>query len=243
MSLQILILAAVVITVIIILIRIHPLLIIFSTKIIYGKYDPRYLNVYKNFSGKSPYGYCIKDDFINHIAGFYCKSKTTESYETNTEIVFGKFPFTSKYSQLLKIKGKPFCINLERNNFFDLKIFGFRDELIGSDIRSYFHFIDGRFFMGEHSLKAPVKEKLVEFSNILQRKYLGGQKTNSEKFIIKGSNNVSILFEYTGFTLSIKYFYQGEEEVNKKLSEFWDNSVFVNTTPESNFEDELMEKL
>ena len=243
MSLQILIFSAVVISAIIILIRIHPLLIIFATKLIFGKYNPRYLMVYKKFSGKSPYGYCIRDDFINHIAGFYGKSKASEIYETKAEITFGQFPFTSKYSQLFKIKGRPFCATLQRNNFFDLKIFGFRDELVGFDIRSYFHFIDGGFFMGEHSLKAPSKDKIEEFSNILQKKYLGGQKTKSEKFIIKGSNNVWILFEHTGFTLSIKYLDQGREEVNTKLCEFWDNSVFVIPEPGSSFEDELMGKL
>jgi len=243
MSLQILVLAAVVISAVVILIRIHPLLIIFITRLIFGKYNPKYVKTYKNFSGKSPYGYCIKDDFINHIAGFYGKSKATEIHESNAEIIFGSFPFTNKYTRLFDSKGKAYCTNLERNNFFDLKIFGYRDDLVGSDIRSYFFFLDKRFFMGEHLLKMPAKDKIEEFSMILQKKYLGKQLTKSEKFIIKGKNNVLVLFENTGFNLSIKYLHQGDEEINKKLREFWDGSVFEQTLPEISFESELMDKL
>jgi hypothetical protein len=114
---------------------------------------------------------------------------------------------------------------------------------VGFNIKTYFHFVDKRFFMGEYSLKTPPKDKMEELSAALQKKYLGKAKTSSENYIIKGANNVLVLFENTGFNLSIKYLYQANGEINLKLSEFWDNHVYVKPEPENNVEAELMEKL
>ncbi len=243
MSLKTLALVAALVVFIFLLILVYRLLIVFFIKITYGKYNPYYVKISKKFTGKSPYRHCNKDDFINHIAGFYRKANGTETFETNTEIGFGSFPFTNKYSQLFKLKGKPICVNLMRDNFFDIKTFGFRDELFNSDIRSYYHFIDRVFFMGEYLLKTPTKANIEEVSHILQKKYLGKQQTNNEKYIIKGSNDVSILFENTGFNLSIKYLYQGGEDINTKLDAFWEKSVNVYIEPLPDLQTELMEKL
>ncbi len=243
MSLKLLILAAVLVVFIFVFIRTHRLLIVFFIKMTHGKYSANYVEVYKKLLGKNPYRYCSKDDFINHIAGFFGKVNDTETLETNIEIDFGSFPFTNKYSQLLKLKGKPFCINLVRNGFFDVKTFGFRDELFNSDIRSYYYFIDRVFFMGEYLIKAPTKENIEEVSHILQKKYLGGRQTKSEKYFIKGPNDVSILFENTGFNLSIKYLYQGSKDINTKLDEFWGKSMNVYIEPPPSLEAELIDKL
>ena len=209
----------------------------------YGKYHPYYVEFQKKIMGVSPYRKCSKDDFINHIAGYYRKANGVETFETNTEIYFGAFPFTSKYSKLFKLKGKPFCVNLVRNSFFDVKTFGFRDELFNSDIRSCYYFIDRGFFMGEYLIKAPTKENIEEVSHILQKKYLGGRQTKSEKYFIKGPNDVSILFENTGFNLSIKYLYQGSKDINTKLDEFWGKSMNVYIEPPPSLEAELIDKL
>ena len=243
MSLTIIILAAVLIVFIVLLIFVHRFLIVFFIKMMYGKYNPYYINICKKFTGKSPYRYCSKDDFINQIAGFYRKASSVESYETDVEIDFGSFQYSSKYSQLFKLKGKPFCVNLMRDNFFDINIFGFRDELFDVDVRSYFHFIDKGFFMGEYLFKAPTKKNIEEVSNILQKKYLGGRQTKSEKYFIKGSNHVSILFENTGFNLSIKYLNRGSKDINSKLDEFWEKSVNVYIEPLPDLKTELMDKL
>jgi hypothetical protein len=243
MKLELWIPAVALVVVIILIIKFHPAIIIFLSRIFNGKYNPKYIQTHKNFTGKSPYGYCIKDDFINHVASFYDKSKPAKVFESKASIEFGSLPFESKYRHLLKQKGKPFCVNLLRNVFFDLKIFGYRDELIGFNIKAYFHFIDKRFFMGEYTLKTPPENKMEELSAVLQKKYLGELKTNSEKYIIKGANKVLVLFENTGFNLSIKYLHQGKGEVNVKLSEFWDNHVYVKPEPENNVEAELMDRL
>jgi hypothetical protein len=153
------------------IIRFHVSIILILVKVYYGKYNPRYVQIHKNFTGKSPYAYCIKDDFINHIFGYYGESKPTEIFKSNKEIEFGELPFASKYRQLLRLKGKPFCVNLNGNNFFDLKIFGYRDELIGTQIRANFIFVDKRFVMGEYSLKTPDKAGIEELSSVLQKKY------------------------------------------------------------------------
>jgi hypothetical protein len=244
MNLQIFLLAAVLVVVIFIIVRYHPQFIIFFSRIMYGRYHPNYVQTHKNFTGKSPYAYCIKDDFINHISGYFGKSKPTESFKSNLDIEFGSLPFACKYRKLITLKGKPFCANLLRNEFFDLKIFGYREELIGSKIRTNFYFIDKKFFMGEFSLKTPAQERIEELSTVLQKKYLGERKTNSENFIIEGANNVLVLFENTGFHLAIKYFDKDNEDIKPKLDEFWESSVYVAIPePATEIESDLMERL
>jgi len=225
------------------IIRFHVPIILFLVKLYYGKYNPRYVKVHKNFTGKSPYAYCIKDDFINHISGYYDKLNPIEIFKSNSEIEFGSLPFASKYRKLLRLKGKPFCVNLNGNNFFDLKVLGYRDELIGIRIRANFVFIDKRFVMGEYSLKTPDKAGIEELSSVLQKKYLGTQKTDGENFIIEGANKVSVLFENTGFNLSIKYLYQGNEDMNLMLDDFWKKSIYVVSDPVVDIESDLMDKL
>jgi hypothetical protein len=243
MSLKIILLGGVLVMFVYLVIRFHPQIIIFLSRLILGRYNAKYVQIHKNFTGKSPYAYCIKDEFINHITGFYSESKPKQIYKATTDIEFGSLAFDSKYRKLFKLKGRPFCVNLVSNAFFDLKIFGYREELIGSRIRAHFYFIDKRFVMGEYSLKTPSNEKILELATVLQKKYLGVIKTDGDSFIIEGTNGVKVLFENTSFNLSIKYLHQGKEEVDLKLSKFWNRSIYSKPEPVADNETELMERL
>lgn len=228
---------------IIILIWFYPVFHIFFAKIFFGKFSSRYIDVHKKYTGKSPYGYCIKDDFVNHIAAFH-KINNVPVFKSNKEIRFGKTPFGSSFKTVYLSNPRPFCVNAVRLEFFDLKIIGVRSEMFESEMKSYFFFVDNKFVMGEYTFKNPNDNKLREISTIVRKKYLEEKNEESLSFMIQGNNDALLRFENTGFNLSIKYLDKSDEEINFRIQQYWNTSVkkgFEETA--TDFETELFDKL
>jgi hypothetical protein len=239
----ILILAGVIILSVVLIIWFYPLIHIAFTKLLFGKFSAKYIDVHKKYTGKSPYGYCIKDDFVNHIASFY-KTNRIPVFESNKPILFGQIPFGTTFKEVFKANPKPFCINSFRLEFFDLKMLGIRSEMYETEMKSFFYFINNKFFMGEYTFKNPNDAKLNEVAMIICKNYLEGMKMDSLNFLIQGSNDVRLRFENTGFNLSVKYLDQSNQEQNDKLLHYWNVAVkkgFDEKT--SDFETELFDKL
>ena len=244
MSYKIIILAAVFIVLVIILIVFFPRIITFLSRLFFGKYSVRYYNIHKRMTRKSPYRHCFKGDFINHLAGFKNVSNSLERYDTSSEIKFENIDFLTKYPRIIRHKKKPHCVSLQKEEFFDLKAFGFRDTRFSSSIQTNYYFLNKRFFMGEYLLKNPSEENIKEIAKLLQQKYLGKPTGEIKDFIIRGKNAVTILFENTGFNLSVKYFYDGDDTIRAKLDSYWEKMTTVpleRTT--MRIEDEMKEKL
>jgi hypothetical protein len=222
MSYKIILLAAAFIVLIIILIVFFPRIVIFFSKLFFGKYSVRYVNIHKRLTRKSPYRHCIKGDFINQIAGFKTGNNSIVRYNTSAEIKFEDFDFLTKYPRVLRHKKKPQCISLQKDELFDLKIFGFRNTRFSSSIYTIYYFLNKRFFMGEYLLKGPSEESIKEIARLLQEKYLGKLTEENKNFIIRGKNHVTIFFENTGFNLSVKYFYDGDATISEKLNSYWE---------------------
>jgi hypothetical protein len=238
-----LILAGLLILSVVLLIWFYPLIHIVFTKVIFGKFSAKYIDIHKKYTGKSPYGYCIKDDFVNHIASFY-KINNIPVFESDKPVLFGQMPFGTTFKEVFKANPKPFCINSFRLEFFDLKMLGIRSEMFETEMKSYFYFINNILFMGEYTFKSPHDDKLNEVAMIIRKKYLYGSQMDSLNFIIQGSNDVRLRFENTGFNLSVKYLDQSNQEQNDKIAQYWNASVkkgFEENT--SDFETELFDKL
>ncbi len=237
------IIAIVALILLVIVIRMLPLIKIMFHRIFFGRYSARYIEAFKRFTNKSPYSYCIKDDFVNSIAGFYQKRDSLPVYHTQLEIGFAGVDFGSTFRQVLKMKGRPVCVNAQRLQDFDLKIFGYRDTLFSSPARIYFYFINGRFFMGEYSLKDADTGKTGEVAHILFKKYLNQTRAAVDDFLIIGPEDIRIRFGHTGFSLSMKYLWGSDEQVSDILGSFWANTVKHHIESPSSFEEELLNKL
>lgn len=240
----VLILTGIFILLIVLIIWFYPLIHIVFSKLLFGKFSARYIEVHKKYTGKSPYGYCIKDDFINHIASFYKSQSNISTYNSEKPILFGKVPFGTGFKEVFRSNPKPFCVNSFRLDFFDLKLLGVRSEMLETEIKSYFYFIDNKFFMGEYTFKSPDNKKLNEVASVIRKKYLEGTRDESLNFVIIGSNDAKLRFENTGFNLSIKYLDFSNQDINHKIEQYWNLSVkkgFEERT--SDFETELFDKL
>lgn len=229
---------------VVLLIWFYPVFHILFSKLIFGKFSARYIDVHKKYTGKSPYGYCIKDDFVNHIASFYKNLSTIPVYDTEVPVVFGKIPYGATFKEVFTINPKPFCVNSFRLEFFELKMLGYRSEMFETEMKSYFYFVNNRFFMGEYTFKNPNEAKLNEVATILRKKYLNGVKDDSLNFMIRAVNDAKLRFENTGFNLSVKYLDRSNQDVNDKIEHYW-NSAIKKGFEElaTDFETELYERL
>ncbi|MFP4470161.1 MAG: hypothetical protein ACLFPE_05735 [Bacteroidales bacterium] len=221
----------------------YPLIKILSIRLVFGKYSARYISVYKMVTGKSPFAYCIKDDFLNHIAAFYQKINSIDSYDTKSAIGFADTPFGTKFKMVLRKNGRPLCVNAHRLGFFDIKVLGYRETLFNSNTRKHFFFLNNRFFMGEYLFKESGPEKIAELARILHKKYLEGIQAKSDNFLIRGANQTYIRFEHSGFYLCVKYLDRSDGEIAGLLDQFWTSTVKKPVDNVSSFEEELSKKL
>jgi len=226
-----------------VLIRLYPLIHIFFSKIIFGKFSSRYIATAKNYTGQSPYAYCIKDDFINHIAGFYKNVEKIEKFNSELEITFMETEFGVSFNDVLKSNKKPFCINSNRLPGFDLKILGYKDLMFTAELKKYYYFVDKVFFMGQLTFKNPDKENIDKIVGVIRKKYLGTIKIESDSFMINGKNNSALLCQYNGFHLSLSYLSRANGEINHLVDEHWNSSTNIVLGKTSSLETELMDKL
>lgn len=239
----ILILAGLLVLLIVLFIWFYPLIHIVFTRMLFGKFSAKYIEVHKKYTGKSPYGYCIKDDFVNHIAAFYASRANLPVYNSDQEIRFGKVPFGIKFKEVFRTNKTPFCVNSFRFGNFDLKMLGYRAELYESEMKTYYYFVDNKFFMGEYTFKAPSEDKLNEVAHVIRKKYLSGKPDTTFNFRINGANDTSLRFENTGFNLSVKYLDESDQEINDKLESYWNTAIKKGFEETSDFETELFDKL
>lgn len=243
MELQHFILIGVGIILIIVLIRFYPMMYIGMARLVFGKYSSRYFATYKRYTGQSPYPYCIKDDFINYIAGFYKEKPAIQVFNSASEINFLNTSFGSTFRGVRKSSMKPFCINSNRLNQFELKVLGFKDALFTIEMKKYYFFVNGIFFLGQLSFKNPEKESIEKIIGVIRKKYLPDVNPETDSFIIKGKNETYLHCHYNGFNLSISYLTKAIKDITEKIDEYWMKSTSLELSQQTSLEDELMDKL
>lgn len=243
MELKFLILIGVGIVLFVVLIRIYPFLYIWFSKIIFGSYSSRYLATCKRYTGQSPYAYCIKDDFVNYIAGFYKNPEKITNLNSDLEISFLESDFGMNFKEILNANKKPFCFNSTRLAEFDLKVLGYRDIMFTSEMKKYYYFANKIFFLGQLTFKNPTKENIEKIVGVIRKKYLGMKPLEADSFIIHGKNNTLLYCHYNGFHLYLNYLNRSDEEINRLVDLHWTASTRLPAINLSSLEEELMEKL
>jgi len=227
----------------ILIIRIFPFLLILFTKATSGKYSEEYIEKYRKHTGEDPYLKCIRGDFVNSITGFYGDSGKIPTFKTEKSITFEPFDFGQNISHLFKLRGTPGFVTAHNLAAFDLKVFGYSDELFNFENRSFFYFADGIFFMGEYSVEVTDDKLIEEISQILQNKYFGSSKTSSHNYLIEGSNKALIYFNSTGFRLSIQYLNKSDAKINELIDKYWKGRIRQTSNISTDIESELTKKL
>ncbi len=240
---KLIIIAAVALVVLIILIRMYPRFHILGARLFFGKYSANYVATYKRYIRQSPYSYCIKDDFINHLASHYKLSPELPTFDTDVEIEFSDAEYGQRFKEIIKAFPSPICINANRLKAFELQVLGYKSEVFGHEMKKYFFFANGRFFLGQITFNHSTVESRAEVINVLQKKYLNGLKTPATDFLIRGKNQSFLRSEYNGFYLIFSYISRADADLIALVDEHWNSSIKSHTIQQPSLQAELMDKL
>ncbi len=245
MPTQIIYIAVAILVVILIIAVTWPRLKLFFTRVFRGKYSLAYVSLYRKYYMKSPYTHCIKDEFVFRILSFFEKSKDTKQFKTNKTIQFGETPFFIRHNDFIKTFGKPYCFNtyLIQPSNNTLKIIGYKEQMLNTDMKALYYFIDNTFFMGEYVFKEITHETINEISNLLQKKYLDDKLTEgTDDFYIENKDTM-IYFSYTGFALILGYYCRKDTQINNILEEYFTEMRTTSGDIKIEHPDELYDKL
>ena len=240
---KIIIIVAVALVLIIIIIRMYPLLHIWMSRLFFGKYSARYVATHKRYFRQSPYSYCIKDDFINHLAGCYRLPPELPTFDSELEIEFSDAQYSQKFKEVIRAFPSPICINANRLSAFELQVLGYKSDVFGHAMKKYFFFANGRFFMGQTTFNHSTVDSRAELISVLQKKYLNGLKTPATDFLIRGQNQSFLRCEYNGFHLILSYFSRADADTIALVDEHWNSSITSKTVAQPSLHAELMDKL
>jgi hypothetical protein len=235
---------AAIIAAVIILVFLFPAINMLFCRLLFGRYSARYVKTVRKYTGKSPYPYCIKDDFINHIAGFFKQSEHLKHFETEKSISFKNADFGLKFRAFLRKNSTPFCINSIRLDLFDLKVLGYRDTLFSLEMKKYFFFINGIFILGQITFKNPKPENVEEITAIIGKKYLNSVNALPyDNYRISDKQGNSLFCENNGFHLSLSYLSGNHEDSVRLLEAYWENATVIKLKKTPSLQKELMDKL
>jgi len=193
---------------------------------VYGRYSFEFLTFFKENNIRSPYNGCIKDEITMHLMVFFRKIKNSQEFQTNTTIDYGQIPFMTNSKNLFKIKGKPDCMKVAAFNDLKFMVIGYGETLQGLRMKSMFFFLNDRFIMGEFLFSDLLRLKPANMAGTLSSKYLNGASIEKEVFYITDSTGNMLNYENNGFSISIKYLFNGDDTTNKILTELF----FAGTT-------------
>jgi len=224
--------------------KVFPLIKLGIIRLIYGSYSFEFMEFFKEQNIRNPHSNCIKDEISMHFYVFFKPNRNAVFFETEAKIGFGEIPFLISYKKLTKQKGEPDCINIARFGRSRVKLVGFNESLQNIKIKTMFYFIEEMFVMGEYHFPDQHRIKKGEILDPLTMKYLNGTSIQHDNFYITDPAGNKIHFENNGFTVTIRYYFQGDDKIKGIL-----DSVFGNSGGNSNAfikamkQEELLNKL
>ena len=183
----------------------------------YGRYSHEFLTFFKDNNLRSPFNGCIKDEISMHPLVFYRRINDSQEFRTNTAIDYGPIPYMTNYREILKKKGTPNCMKVStviENRFM---VIGYNESLQGLKMKSMYFFLNDRFIMGEFLFSDLMRAKPSKLAGTLFSKYLNSIQAEKDVFYITDVKGNQLNYENNGFSVSIKYLFNGDSESNSIL--------------------------
>jgi hypothetical protein len=210
--------------------RVIQMLRLWYITLVYGRYSYEFLTFFKANNLRSPHNGCIKDEIMMHLMVFYKILKNSQEFRTTTQVDFGRIPFMTKSQNLFKIKGKPNCMKVAIQNNIKLMVVGYHETLQGRKMRAMYFFLNDHFVMGEYLFSDLLHINPSQLVGTFSSKYLNGNPIEKDVFYIKDTKGNQLNYEHNGFSISIKYLFNGDQETNRILSDFFESG---NTIPDN----------
>ena len=215
-----LIVAAIFLLIILIVsIRYRKIFILKYLKIFKGKYSYEYLARYKHYFIRSPYQYCFREEFIQHLRIILNKDKVYPTHHSEKDILFEDMPYSTGIKPFMRQRSRPDCVNTFKyaDPGFVIKALGYQEEKFGEKVTAVYYFMNDIFFMGEYIFKhssSKLREKILE-------DYMSMAPGIQDQFYIHNSRERIIHFHDNGFAINIKYISREDPVVMENLQNYF----------------------
>ena len=203
--------------------RLFPLIRLGYIRMVYGRFSYEFLAFFKDNNLRNPHNNCIKDEISMHFFTYYKAQRNALFFNTGTKIEFGDIPFLITYKKLVKLKGEPECINVSRFGDTRIKLVGYNEILQNLKMKTLYYFLGDSFLMGEYHFMDINKVKINDIVSPLTHKYLKGEIIESDNFYITDPQGDKINYENNGFSITVRYYFRGDEASNQILDKVFAN--------------------
>jgi hypothetical protein len=214
---EILVLFAVVIF---LLIKVIPAGITFMIRLIKGPYSTAYVISYRRSFGKNPYPHAVKDDIIQHLIACSEDGKH-HVFETQNDISFDRLNFGLPFQTLRDTLGNPDAYTVQRFENWALLAARYTIGKGEQRIRKIYIFLNDRLVGGELIYPGNNNEQATIIRQKLVEKYsVTLHSDETFKFSIIDKQGNKLIYDATGFNLTLRYGYSNNAELLTALTSF-----------------------
>jgi len=149
---------------------------------------------------------------------FYKKIRNAIDFQSTTKIIFSDIPFMSTWKSFKKLRAAPDCMNIARFTDAKVKVVGYNELWEGTRIKTLYYFLNDHFVLGEYHVSESLKVNSKRMLQNISSKYLQGMELKGDVIYITDPEGNQLNFENNGFSIVIRYLYQGDALTNQILN-------------------------
>lgn len=174
-------------------------------RMLHGKYSYDYIRVFKKYTNKSPFPYCIKDEIMSYLHLTEKKRNMTDHFFTLKEPLFENLPFHTPVVNIRKKHGEPECFNSYIIKGFELNALGYFKDDLGTSVKVIFYIFLNELVMGEYIITPTKKNDTRQIASAIMNRAGVESQLYPDRFFIDYQDKSSIYFYETGFSVIVRY--------------------------------------
>jgi hypothetical protein len=175
---------------------------------------------YRKYIGKNPYPHAVKDEILQHLIALgETGNRNHLQFETKTDIIFDQVSFGRSFKSLSSERGVPDGYSIQQYNPWMMVAARYSVGTGNQRFRKVFFFLNDRLVGGEFvytgnepNQSQMIKQQLIEKYNVVL------QNEETYKFSIIDRNNNKLIYDATGFNLTLRYGSNNDHELQQILN-------------------------
>lgn len=198
-----------------------PQLHLFLCRLMHGVSSPQYQEVIKKYSKriKEPQKLtiCFNNETLLHFDKIIQMKDSFQNYRTSIPINMDGIRFGKDLKKIIQIKGVADCINNDKFGEEHIHVSGYREFILGKQVKILFFTCWEKFFFGEYLFNNGLKEIQQPLAELILKKYQITVTELSSSFYIRDDAGALLCFYDDGFSLFIKYYHASLSPIHEFL--------------------------
>ncbi len=197
---------------------------LFFCRLLHGVSSPQYQEVIKKYSQrkKEPQKLtlCFNNETLLHFDKIIQMKDSFPNYQTSIPINMDGIRFGEDLKKIIQIKGEANCINNDTLGEENIHVNGYREFILGKQVKILFFTCREKFFFGEYLFNNGLKEIQQPLAELILKKYqitVADVTELSSSFYIRDDAGALLCFYDDGFSLFIKYYHASLSPVHEFL--------------------------